>query len=243
MHLLAVRPEPHERPPALVRAADALAGADDEALATDGAALLGRLLDAARAAAAEAVSVIAQPTSPGAEAAAAAAGFDPVRELRELRRPLPAGDPGDLPVRAFRPGADDEAWLAVNNRAFAWHPEQGGWDAGDLARALAEPWVELDGFLVHERDGALDGFCWTKLHPTTGDEPTLGEIYVIGVDPSAHGRGLGRALVLAGLDHLARAGAGTATLWVEADNAPALALYERLGFHEHARARVFERSV
>ena len=241
VHLLALDPEPAARPAALDDAAAALAEADDDALARRGQALLGAVVDGARSAGAEQVAVIAQPTGPGAEAAAAGAGFTPVRELLELERRLPTGEPWTLDVRPFRPGEDDAAWLAVNNRAFAWHPEQGGWDAERLTATLAEPWVDLEGFLVHEGRHRLDGFCWTKAHPAADGEPARGEIFVIAVDPAAHGGGLGRALVLAGLDHLAHRGLALATLWVEADNAPALALYERLGFTERARARVFER--
>jgi mycothiol synthase len=169
----------------------------------------------------------------------AARGLVRVRLLDEMRRPLPvedvtraAADP--LPVRPFRPGADDAGFLRVNNRAFTWHPDQSGWDAERLHRALAEPWVDLDGFLVHDgEDGRIAGCCWTRVHPGDGGRPAVGEIYVIAADPDRHGTGLGRALVLAGLDHLAKEGLGTAMLYVESDNAPAIRLYERLGFTVH----------
>lgn len=146
------------------------------------------------------------------------------------------GDSPPLVTRPFRPGLDDEGWLAVNNRAFVWHPEQGGWDRDRLAARLSERWVDLDGFLVHEDDaGRVDGFCWTKVHPARADrgEEAIGEIFVVAADPSRHGTGLGRALVLAGLDHLAALGLATAMLYVESDNEPALRLYGRLGFVVH----------
>jgi mycothiol synthase len=171
----------------------------------------------------------------------AARGLHRVRLLHQLRRALPVTDvdrrgAAPLAVRPFRAGVDDEDWLKVNNRAFSWHPDQGGWDAERLRARLAEPWVRLDGFLVHDGPtGALDGFCWTKLHPAdleTG-EPELGEIFVIAADPDTHGTGLGRALVLAGLDWLAAQGPTVGMLYTEADNEPAMSLYSKLGFTVH----------
>jgi mycothiol synthase len=156
-----------------------------------------------------------------------------------MRRALPvddatrAGAP-PLAVRPFRPGTDVDGWLRTNNAAFAWHPDQGDWTADRLTGRLQEDWVDLEGFLVHDgADGTIDGFCWTKAHPATSDDPAMGEIFVVAAHPGTHGTGLGRALTLAGLDHLAARGLTTAMLYVEADNAPAVALYERLGFAVH----------
>jgi mycothiol synthase len=149
-------------------------------------------------------------------------------------------DETDLPTRPFVPGRDDDAWLAVNNRAFAWHPEQGGWTPEILREHLRQPWFDAEGFRLHERDGRLAGFCWTKVHPANEapGEVVLGEIYVIAVDPDFAGKGLGRALTVAGLRWLHDArGIGTAMLYVDGSNEPALGLYRTLGFTEHHRDR------
>jgi mycothiol synthase len=184
-----------------------------------------------------------------------AAFTDGHRELLQLRRPLPvpadhpsrAGAP-PAPVRPFVPspgdeaGDDDEAaWVEVNNRAFAHHPSQGRETIDSLHAQMREDWFDPNGFLVlddAERPGHLAGSCWTKIHPARAEDPALGEIYVIGVDPRHEGHGLGRTLVLAGLDHLAAAGPAVGMLYVEADNAPALALYDRLDFSAHHRRRL-----
>ncbi|TDC02452.1 mycothiol synthase [Micromonospora fluostatini] len=173
---------------------------------------------------------------PSAAALAVDLGFTRARVLWQLRRPLTTPvDPPRLPdgvaLRAFRPGQDDAAWLAVNARAFADHPEQGRWTEADLRARLAEPWFDAAGFLLAvDTTGRLLGFHWTKVHERPGSART-GEVYVVGVDPAAHGGGLGRALTSAGLAYLRdRRGLDRVMLYVDESNTAAVALYERLGF-------------
>ncbi|QWZ08078.1 mycothiol synthase [Nocardioides panacis] len=175
---------------------------------------------------------------PAAAALAPRFGLARVRDLWVMRRPLSGlpdlGAPADgIDVRAFRVGADEEAFLAVNAAAFAHHPEQGRMTRADLDDRIAEPWFDPAGFLLAWRGDDLLGFHWTKVHAEGA--PPFGEVYVVGIAPDAQGGGLGKHLTLAGLHHLAGRGPGEVILYVEADNAPAVAVYERLGF-THAAA-------
>ncbi|WP_425955246.1 mycothiol synthase [Xylanimonas sp. McL0601] len=170
-----------------------------------------------------------------ARAFAAAAGYAVVRELLFLTKPLdpvaapaPGGPADGYTVRTFVPGQDDDAWVALNARAFATHPEQGRLTVADLHDRMAEPWFDPAGFFLLEApDGTLAGSMWTKVEG--GD----GEIYAVGVDPDHRGRGLGAALTDVGLAHLAGR-ARRAVLYVDGDNAAAVAIYEKAGFERSA---------
>jgi mycothiol synthase len=213
-----------------------------------GRALAGALADQA----AGPLQVWAHGDLPGARALAAAAGFERTRVLLRLGRPLsgPLAEPrlaSGYAVRAFEVGRDEDAWTALNAAAFAGHPEQGGWTRADLERREREPWFDPAGFFLAIRDGRLAGFHWTKIHPATGHgvarHGPVGEVYVVGVDPAERGTGLGRALTLIGLHYLRDRGLAEVMLYADESNAPAVALYESLGFTRWSADVMFSRSL
>lgn len=183
---------------------------------------------------------------PSANALALRLGFERARVLWQMRRslyaPIPPPQLADgVAIRAFRTGEDEQAWVRLNARAFADHPDQGRWTLRDLQVRMGEPWFDPAGFLLAERAGELLGFHWTKVHGEVHTHPLpdgvaphqhepIGEVYVLGVDPQAHGLGLGAALTLAGLRHLRSRGLDQAMLYVDEANTRATGLYCRLGF-------------
>ncbi len=219
-------------------------------------------------------SIWAHGALPAAHALAAARHLLIARELLQMRRslngelppielPHPAGptaagptaaespaaasgvaDHDPVRLRTFVPGQDEDAFLAVNARAFSWHPEQGRLDRTGLAAEMAQDWFDPAGFFLAVDSGdRVLGFHWTKVHavdPTPGELAVgdaqagpIGEIYVLGVDPGSPVRGLGRPLSIAGLEYLRDRGLAAVMLYVEGDNAPAVRLYERLGFQRY----------
>ena len=181
-----------------------------------------------------------------ARATASALGLVAVRELVQMRRSL-RDIPDSVPpvpgvqIRTYQGAADDAELLRVNNAAFAHHPEQSGWTEVELAERRSEPWFDPAGLFLAfgaphtDQAGRLLGFHWTKAHL---DQPGLGEVYIVGVDPSAQRRGLGQVLTAIGIQSLARRLAAapepTVMLYVESDNVAAVRTYERLGFTTHS---------
>ena len=215
-----------------------------------GRALVGEL---AAAAGGRALRLWAHGDLPAAAGLARVTGFERFRALWQMHRRLHGPlarpvRPAGRTLRTFVPGQDEDEWLSLNGRAFAKHPEQGGWTRHDLELREREPWFDPAGFFIAERDGHMAGFHWTKVHPPDEQDgapdpgtppgppsPGLGEVYVVGVDPAEQGSGLGRALTLAGLHYLRDLGVGEVMLYADEDNVPAIRMYEALGF---TRARI-----
>ncbi len=156
---------------------------------------------------------------------------------RSLESPLPgAVMPPGIRLASYRGTEDVPELLRVNSAAFVDLPDQSGWTGRDMAARVASEWFDPAGLLLAWDGDALAGFHWTKAQ---SDE--LGEVYVIGVDPAQQGRGLGRALLAAGLRHLHEAGHTTVMLYVDESNASALRVYQRSGFEVARRDVVYAR--
>ncbi|AKK11808.1 mycothiol synthase [Corynebacterium uterequi] len=223
----------------------AVAGTDAELVVAPGwrGKGIGRGLLAEVRAAVPEVGVWAHGDLPAAQALAARLSLRPRRTLLVMRlgeRELAAAD-SDVPEgfrvlnlaeAAQRWGRDaiEQAWLTVNNDAFSWHPEQGGWDRDRLHRAQEASWFRDEDvlFLIHGGDDAalsVAGFHWVKVAA-----PGEAEVYVVGLASAFRGRGLGGPLVGMGLTHMRSRGARSVILYVEADNEAAVRRYESVGF-------------
>ncbi|AQQ16026.1 Mycothiol acetyltransferase [Corynebacterium glaucum] len=174
---------------------------------------------------------------PAARAFAAAKGMVVTRELLvmsidadelEAEIALPEGfellDYADACAR-WGQGSVDKQWLEVNNDAFSWHPEQGGWDLERLRRGMDTEWFDPRGVWLLYDGEELAGFHWTKEHPGN-----VGEVYVVGLASAYRGEGMGGPLMQAGLNHLVVRGSSQVILYVEADNRPAVKRYKEIGF-------------
>ena len=182
------------------------------------------------------VQVWMRAVGPAELAAASVAGFAIERRLLILGRALPSHDPRGVnalarlqaegtTVRAYRPEHDDAEVVAVLAAAYAG-TDDAGWDLARFRERRGWSWFRPEDLLVAaEPDGRLAGLHWLKRRGTGA-----GEVYNLAVHPQAQGRGVGPALLHAGLDHLTALGCAEVILWVDAANARAVRLYEHHGF-------------
>jgi [ribosomal protein S18]-alanine N-acetyltransferase len=120
-------------------------------------------------------------------------------------------------IRPLRPDKA-EACARLHAQGFA-HP----WSKGEVAELIASS-STLAAAALDPVNGRLRGFILSRL---AADEA---EILTIAVEAASQGKGVGRALLSENLRQAANAGANAMFLEVDKMNAPAVALYQRLGF-------------
>ena len=157
-----------------------------------------------------------------------------MRHILKLHRSLTTeipNTPHNLEITTFKPEIHKQEWLELNNKIFVNHPDQGNWAMADLENRMSEPWFDPEGFFLALENQRIVGFCWTKIHHDFVNQDPIGELYVIGVDPDSHTKGIGKAVASTALNYLKQKGLNQVMLYVDADNSKALNLYESLGFN------------
>lgn len=138
----------------------------------------------------------------------------------------PAAPPGpDVALRPMR-WWDVEAVVALEAALFG----ATAWSAETFWSELAHP-AGRAYLVAQDGAGALLGYAGVMTPGAEADVQTLA------VAPAAQGRGLGGTLLEALVARARAAGATSLLLEVRADNAPAIALYERHGFDRIAVRR------
>jgi mycothiol synthase len=150
-----------------------------------------------------------------------------MRHILKLHRSLTLEIPNyshNFEITTFNPKFHKEEWLSLNNKIFASHPDQGNWAMADLENRIAEPWFDP------EENKRIIGFCWTKIHHDFVNQDPIGELYVLGVDPDSHAKGIGKSVATTALNYLKQKGLNQAMLYVDADNKTAIRLYNFIDF-------------
>ena len=166
--------------------------------------------------------------------AAGRLGYREIRAVLRMTGPIPnrtIGPPSRIAIGMME-SMDVGAMVAVNNRAFSGHPEQGAMTEADFESLMGQPWFDPAAVLVAREGERIAGFCITK---QDGDQ--VGEIFVIAVDPVDQHSGIGRDLIGAGFDVLWRRDVTTVNVWVDGANQFAVRFYASLGLAEDFRTR------
>lgn len=151
-------------------------------------------------------------------------GYYMIHFRRDLREPLP--DSRLLPGWTVRPVGDEDEWPErVDLHRVVWAPSRVTLDAYRRLRAapIYRPALDL---VVVAPDGQLAAYCICWLDA----DMRVAEFEPVGTHPDFRGRGAGRLLLLEAFRRLRGAGAETAIVLTNANNNPAVRLYESAGF-------------
>ena len=149
------------------------------------------------------------------------------RRARSSTSPTRAAGPSTTCTLRMREPWFDPAGFLVADRGRAGRAS--GWSASTGPRCTA-PTAPPRAHRTTRTRTTASRRTSTATTTATATSP-IGEVYVVGVDPAQHGRGLGRALTLAGLQHLRSRGLPDAMLYVDADNTSAIAALREPRLH------------
>ncbi len=174
-------------------------------------------------------------------------GFRLVRRFLELRLNIPEIrwqdiDQTALRYRHLQRGGEDRL-TEIQNRSFA-----GTWGYNPntveeiIYRTNLSNCSPEDIILACDGDKPI-GYCWTRTTYEAAAGEGKGQIFMLGVDPDYRGRGVGKAVLLAGLSYLKNKGLRVAELTVDSENKAACALYRSVGFKTWMRSLWYEKVI
>lgn len=173
----------------------------------------------------------------------ASEGFEIVKQYWQMRW---QGDsaptvrlPSGFAVRSLLQGEDEAALTFLQNTAFG---ENWGFSPNTVEQISARVEQNIGGpesILFITDEGKPAAYNWT-MFSADGANPS-GVISMTGVHPNYRGRGLGRAVVAAGIAYLVDRGAAHVDLEVDSDNTPARELYLKLGFRRVSKTIWYEK--
>lgn len=140
----------------------------------------------------------------------------------------PPALPDDITLAPYR---DDDvlAYIDLINTAFADHPVPLRVTIEQIEHVHASPRFDPAAIaILRDARGEMIGFCTTGIDRE--DDPVKGYINLLGLLPGQRGRGLGRWLLLWGIERLRSQGVARIELGVEANNDRAMTLYRSVGF-------------
>ncbi len=152
--------------------------------------------------------------------------------------------PDPIEIEHFRAG--DAAMLAtIQNRIFT-----GSWgfcpnspdDIRYYLRLTQSKWQDI---LMIRENAKIIGYSW--LHPVIREGKTIEKrkwrLHMFGTDPEFQGKGWGKKLFTASLEHLRKRGATSLELAVDSENTPAIHLYKSVGFRIKSREFWYEKDL
>lgn len=146
--------------------------------------------------------------------------------------PAPEWPPG-YGIRTFVPGEDERTSVEIENQSFHGEWEYTPVEVGEIEGFVRSPAFRADGILYATHHGQVVGECWNWIEQgehSAQTEEKRGDVWCLCVHPRHRTQGLGRALLLAGVQWLREQGVTAAYLAVDGANERAKHLYESVGF-------------
>jgi mycothiol synthase len=174
-----------------------------------------------------------------------AEGFDIIRRYWQMRwnegRPPTLEMSREFALRSFVIGQDEGALTWLQNLSFG---ENWGFSPNtveEIAARVRLSRCDPEGIIFITHAGHPIAYNWTLM--SANDERATGTISMTGVHPEYRGRGLGRAIVVAGMRFLHERGTDSIELEVDYENPAARDLYTKLGFRRFGETIWFEKSL